>query len=409
MLGRTHITAGITTALLIMQPTTLLDFGAAVAGGALGGSICDIDCQRTDFTKDTIKDIISVGVFFSVVLAFDCLTGKGLLNYIYNKFNVNMLVGLAVFAACCVWGIISSHRSFTHSVVGTALISFSAYLFYPVLGYSLLTGMISHIVLDLLNHKGIQLLYPLKKPKLCLDLCDSDGFVNDILAKVGSTACVVLIPYFAVHSLSKMNIPEMIERGIISHFGSYLIIINVIAFAAFCADYFLSAQRNSKSGHEFRRTLMFVIALVGGALGLLSAMICLGKKIEKHNANMWIVTCSLTVFWTLVFCIEQNPFNIFEIDNYDPKRYTSLLIYFIIINFITIICFILNLKKHHSKFSKSEKGLLFLSLIGGAIGGLSVVIITKKKSRSPEFAYGLPIMTVIHAISAGYMISKGSL
>ncbi|MBR6385343.1 MAG: metal-dependent hydrolase [Ruminococcus sp.] len=407
MLGRTHITAGITSALLIFQPATLIDFGAVVAGGALGGSICDIDCQKTDFTKDTVKDIFSVGIFFALILAFDSLTGKGLMNYIINKFNMNMLVGLIIFVICCIWGVISSHRSFTHSIIGTALISFSASLFYPVLGYALLTGMISHILLDLLNHRGIQLLYPLKKPKFCLDLCDSDGIVNDVLAKIGSTACVIMIPYFAVQSLSKMNIPEMIEQGLISHLGSYLIIVNVIAFAVFCANHFVQKKFSAEQG--FWHTVLSVLSLAGGALGMLSAMVCLGKKIEKNNANMWAVSGALTVFWGLIFCIEQNPLNIFEIDNYDPKRYTPLLIYFLAVNVLTVICFIMNLKKRRSKISGAEMGLLFLSFIGGAVGGLSVIAITKKKSRTAEFIYGLPIMIVIQAVTAGYLISEGIL
>ena len=124
---------------------------------------------------------------------------------------------------------------------------------------------------------------------------------------------------------------------------------------------------------------------------------------------MWAVSGALTVFWGLIFCIEQNPLNIFEIDNYDPKRYTPLLIYFLAVNVLTVICFIMNLKKRRSKISGAEMGLLFLSFIGGAVGGLSVIAITKKKSRTAEFIYGLPIMIVIQAVTAGYLISEGIL
>jgi membrane-bound metal-dependent hydrolase YbcI (DUF457 family) len=41
--------------------------------------------------------------------------------------------------------------------------------------------MLSHIVLDLLNHVGVAVLCPFSDKRFCLDLCDSNGLVNKIL------------------------------------------------------------------------------------------------------------------------------------------------------------------------------------------------------------------------------------
>lgn len=196
MLGKTHIAAGVTAALLLLHPTTVLGIGAAVAGGALGGAVCDIDCKGTKRSRDAIKGGVIAAVCIAVVIAVDLYLGNGLINAIRNTVGTQLLCGCIGFIACCFWGALSPHRTFTHSAVGLFLMSLCVWLVCRPLGVAVFAGMTSHILLDLLNRRRIALLYPLRKPAFCLRLCDSDGVVNRVLAWGFTAVSVILLLYF---------------------------------------------------------------------------------------------------------------------------------------------------------------------------------------------------------------------
>lgn len=48
-----------------------------------------------------------------------------------------------------------------------------------------------------------------------------------------------------------------------------------------------------------------------------------------------------------------------------------------------------------------------MSLIGGALSGFWVVLISESKRTSPAFSNGLPIMIGVQVISVGYLIIRG--
>lgn len=58
---------------------------------------------------------------------------------------------------------IFGHRTFTHSLLFLVLVSFLIDRFFPndVLKYGLLTGMVSHYILDMATKRGIKLFFPL--------------------------------------------------------------------------------------------------------------------------------------------------------------------------------------------------------------------------------------------------------
>ena len=103
-------------------------------------------------------------------------------------------VGAALFAAVTIAGSLTSHRGFTHSLLGCALWYFAMSLLWPQLAPSFGIGLCSHLALDLLNcaPKGsMQLFFPFKR-RACLNLCRADGLVN-ALVWVGS--CIVGVAY----------------------------------------------------------------------------------------------------------------------------------------------------------------------------------------------------------------------
>ena len=292
MLGRTHITIGTATALLLFRPTTMLEFGTVAAGGALGGFICDIDCKSKDYeaNEGSIKNMILAVVAFICILLFDYFMGNGLIAYIHNSFGLSMILGGVLFAACCSWGIASQHRTFTHSFLGLFLMSLAAWLVYHPLGYAFFTGMVSHIILDLFNGTDIQLLYPSDLLEFSFGVCESDDVGNEILGKIGSVACALLLPYFGLQSLSDINLINLIQQKSLPKIELYLLIINAVTFVAFCIDYIICTMSGDDDDEwldqNFWHTILAFLALFGGAVGMLLSLICLRQKIEKRNINM---------------------------------------------------------------------------------------------------------------------------
>ena len=206
MLGNTHITAGITTSLLVFRPTTMLEFVATVAGGAVGGAICDIDCKRSDLNRDTIRGAVLGCAVIAAALVLDLRLGHGIYDYVQKTFGAATVFGLLGFFVCCIWGARSKHRTFTHSLTGGLAMSGCAYLVCKPFGLAMGAGMVSHILLDLLNRRRVQLFYPLKKPRICLNLCDSDGIVNTVLSGIFTLSSSILVPWYAITALGSLGI-----------------------------------------------------------------------------------------------------------------------------------------------------------------------------------------------------------
>ena len=75
----------------------------------------------------------------------------------------------------------SSHRSFTHSVLGLSVYSLIlSYGFGNNVVIPYFVSHLSHIILDLFNKKGVALFYP-SRYRLCFGICDSNGKVNKFL------------------------------------------------------------------------------------------------------------------------------------------------------------------------------------------------------------------------------------
>ena len=74
-----------------------------------------------------------------------------------------------------------------------------------------------------------------------------------------------------------------------------------------------------------------------------------------------------------------------------------ILIYLIIINFVTFIVFVLDkicaIKK---KWRYKEVYLLGMCFVGGAIGGFLAMYLFRHKTKKKVFVIGLPLIIIIH-------------
>lgn len=138
--------------------TLTLGLGCAV----IGALIPDIDANNDSKAKQEFRKVISYLSIFSIAtVSYAMHTGR--LQELASNFMHSIHgVGALLFLIACVIGYVSSHRTFTHWLLG--LICFTVPFMMMTnftLGLWFGVGMLSHQVLDMLDKRRITWLYPL--------------------------------------------------------------------------------------------------------------------------------------------------------------------------------------------------------------------------------------------------------
>lgn len=178
---KTHVMCSNFISLCLMRPNSISDLLITCGVATIGGLLPDVDLK--DSTSDKLFDrlmtslvtIVLMSVFIKYFFDIDLYCKIKECSYI------NYLVSVCLFIVMAYLGSKSSHRSFTHSILG--LFVYSAILSYGFgmnIVFPYFVSHLSHIVLDLFNMKGVTLFYP-SKYRLCLNLCESNGKVNKFL------------------------------------------------------------------------------------------------------------------------------------------------------------------------------------------------------------------------------------
>lgn len=203
MLGKTHVSAGVAVSLAVLRPTGIAGLACAVAGGAIGGWISDVDIRGIKFLRGTLASVGVLALAAGVWLAAWLLPGVGVLGEMAPEVSRRAVAGAVAFGAITFFGSLTSHRGFTHSLVGCASWVASLALFWPQVAPGFAAGLCSHLALDLLNKspKGaMQLFFPFKK-RMCLNLCRSDGAVNSLVGTLATGVSLVLGGWFLAQAL----------------------------------------------------------------------------------------------------------------------------------------------------------------------------------------------------------------
>lgn len=192
MMGKTHITIGVTSALLIAQHSPVEEFHVAILGGAIGGIICDIEVESNSYFMDARVGRIIVGFIALITLSCDFFFSLGMIEYILSHMGFLQNTGIFIFTATYILGTASNHRTFTHSILALLILCLAFHCIYPRIVPYFAAGFISHIMLDLLNKKKVQVFYPLRKG-FCLKLCYADKEANTIFMYIGLIISPVLL------------------------------------------------------------------------------------------------------------------------------------------------------------------------------------------------------------------------
>jgi inner membrane protein len=176
-----------------MRPDNIFDLVVTCGVSTLGGLVPDVDLK--DSTSDKLFDRLMTSLITIVLMSF-------VIKYffdidLYCKIKecsyINYLISSCLFIVMAFLGSKSSHRSFTHSILGMFIYSgILSYGFGNNVVYPYFVSHLSHIVLDLFNKKGVALFYP-SKYRLCFGICDSNGKVNKFLFILFSILIILVL------------------------------------------------------------------------------------------------------------------------------------------------------------------------------------------------------------------------
>ena len=194
MMSRTHLTVGVGSALAIMLPTEAKLCCTAVIGGILGGIIPDNDILDNDYTGDAILgQVIAVGTTAGI-LFLDKILNIGLCNELLSRSPIILIFGLLIFVGLYIFGFFQEHRKFTHSFLALLIYSFAVLCIYPPLAKPFFIGYTSHIFIDLLNKKKVQIFWPIGKG-ICFGVCYANKLGNKVLMWGGLIVSCMLLLY----------------------------------------------------------------------------------------------------------------------------------------------------------------------------------------------------------------------
>ncbi|MDO4492059.1 MAG: metal-dependent hydrolase [Lachnospiraceae bacterium] len=201
MLRKTHITVGAAAGGLYAVATgePLLLVAAGICGGALGGAISDVDSDSSPTHGLAVKAVSAGMVLAAAAAVLEQRYGVTISGYLKSQDRLlEILLGVILFSAICLYGINTPHRSFMHSFVACILLRCTVQLILPSAAMAFTVGFLSHLALDVITKQGIQLLWPMDK-RFRLGLCKAgnsavNGFLcyGSILVAVGCIAARIL-------------------------------------------------------------------------------------------------------------------------------------------------------------------------------------------------------------------------
>ena len=193
MMSKTHITVGIAASLAVCRPSTIGGVLASIAGGAIGGVFCDIECKSTPEMRDALYGRLIAAGIAGGMLALDAILHSGIWISILSQDRFLLGLSAIVLIVTCLIGRFSEHRTFTHSILFVLLVTFGFFCLTDVFLFPVLAGGLSHLIIDTFNKKPVPWLYPLRKKGICFYVCYASKIGNTILMWVGLAGSILLL------------------------------------------------------------------------------------------------------------------------------------------------------------------------------------------------------------------------
>lgn len=158
MTGKTHMAIGIVAALTISVGQPIENQLVLVAASVTGSLIPDLDHPKAKLNQ---KLLIIRNEIYRVLFYLSLATGFIYL-YFLTENNIFGLLGIVTLFIG-----LSSHRGFTHSIIGFLAVSYMVKLATVKYNLSLvysgfIIGYVLHLLADFFTIKGVRLFFPLK-------------------------------------------------------------------------------------------------------------------------------------------------------------------------------------------------------------------------------------------------------
>ncbi|MCQ2441814.1 MAG: metal-dependent hydrolase [Oscillospiraceae bacterium] len=405
MLGKTHVAMGIASSLAILRPTTVPGILCTIAGGTIGGWICDLDCRDSEVVEGAVTGLIFSAVIAGISLFLNYHLDRGMITYLFHQVEQESLMGLTVFLGCCLYGVFTSHRTFMHSFLALGVLCGGIYLVYPPLTYPFLVGFVSHLLLDITNKRGLQLFFPIPA-RICFGICASNKKANDIILNLAVIASVVLATILTIFALffhqSPMNPTIPMLQGKMDAkdgFFLYLLAVNILTFLLFCIHDLICrfTKLDNRWGMRVVRSVLSFLGIAGGSFGMLLYFVIFRQKIRKKDIHGYAIASSLTIVWAVMCEIVFDPFGWgYGRLHPDVQFHWLLIVYLLLVNLVNL-CLFLTGKQNARTGKKLWEGLLFgLGVMGGSLGGLVALGMLGKKRTSALFPVGFPVLLAVH-------------
>ena len=201
MLAKTHAAIGTAAAITILQPKTLPEMIFGIGIAAIGSIISDIDNENTTAKRLFQKVMIFITGISVLLLTIYIVFKPQIFIIVFSNNNIERkLMSLGLISLICMTGSMSRHRTFMHSFLTGGLIYYHIYYIIPNMAMYFFIGFLSHLCLDIMNYKGVQLFWPLNKT-FKLNWCKSDGYANFLLMIAGIVLLVIRITLFFVFKI----------------------------------------------------------------------------------------------------------------------------------------------------------------------------------------------------------------
>lgn len=192
MTYKTHLASGCAASLLLCRPSSLSELILCLGISSVGSVISDVDATTSESKKNLGKTIAVTIAATAAVITADYFTGFDIISRFRNDAAVMRLItGFLIFLGICIFGEHQPHRSFMHSLAGVASVTLSFTLIIPSSAKYMAVSMLSHILIDTLNKRKIQLFYPLSRPRIGFNICYADGIVNKLIFIIAGFYTVV--------------------------------------------------------------------------------------------------------------------------------------------------------------------------------------------------------------------------
>jgi len=184
MSGTTHMAVGVAIAVTLTQPKDIKESIFAVSSGIIGGIAVDVDTENAVISRIIRSILALIGLVLILMYRYKDYIDFELINqirdWIFQGLGMEKLVCCLLFFALIMIGSFTKHRRVTHSVEFILCQTAILYFLNPLLALPFALAALSHTLLDLLNHKKVQVSLLLHK-SLSFGICKANGLVDRLI------------------------------------------------------------------------------------------------------------------------------------------------------------------------------------------------------------------------------------